>query len=203
MLLSYVRSKLQGRGNLFTCFCFGWYQYLFQNLERLVKFMNRGAYVMSSVHGTGFIRSTKDVFNLYMRNILKVIVTNEVIYIFTIFIDFVFCIVPKKFTMLFLQVTDGVLFLGSWIAICLSVLAAWAFCSSQNLHDIMPAALITTAIFSLLISVAIFMVLKSAVDTIVLCVLEDYERNDGSEEKPYYLSLKIQSLLFKEQSENV
>ncbi|XP_016838651.1 choline transporter-like protein 2 [Nasonia vitripennis] len=174
-LLSYARDKLQSRGNVFACLCFGWYQYLFQNLERFVKFMSKGAYVMSSMHGTGFVQSTKDAFNLYMRNILKVIVANEV--------------------------TDGVLFLGSLITIGLSVLTTWSYCGSQNLYDIMSIALITAAVFSFLISMAFFTVFKTAVDTIFLCVLEDYERNDGSEEKPYYLSLKLQSLLFKKRIE--
>ncbi|OXU19536.1 hypothetical protein TSAR_008965 [Trichomalopsis sarcophagae] len=176
-LLSYARDKLQQRGNSFTCFCFGWYQYLFQNLEQFVKFMSRGAFVMSAMHGTGFIQSTKDAFNLYMRNILKVIVTSSV--------------------------TDGILVLGSLIAIGISTLATWGYCSSQNLDHVMPPAFVSVIFLSALISWGFFMVLKSAIDTIFLCVLEDYERNDGSEEKPYYMSLKIQSVLFKEQSENV
>ena len=35
---------------------------------------------------------------------------------------------------------------------------------------------------------AFFGVYSMAVDTLFLCFLEDLERNDGSEEKPYYMS---------------
>ena len=41
--------------------------------------------------------------------------------------------------------------------------------------------------FTFIIS-AFFGVYSMAVDTLFLCFLEDLERNDGSAEKPYYMS---------------
>lgn len=46
--------------------------------------------------------------------------------------------------------------------------------------------------------ISIFEVLKSAVETIFICAIEDYERNDGTEARPYYMSEKLKSLLIKE-----
>jgi len=34
-----------------------------------------------------------------------------------------------------------------------------------------------------------------AVDTLFLCFLEDLERNDGSEERPYSMSISLQKIL--------
>ena len=36
-----------------------------------------------------------------------------------------------------------------------------------------------------------------AVDTLFLCFLEDLERNDGSIEKPYYMSKSLKQILGK------
>jgi len=36
-----------------------------------------------------------------------------------------------------------------------------------------------------------------AVDTLFLCFLEDSERNDGSEEKPYYMPKELMGILGK------
>ena len=36
-----------------------------------------------------------------------------------------------------------------------------------------------------------------AVDTLFLCFLEDLERNDGSREKPYYMSSSLKKILGK------
>ena len=36
-----------------------------------------------------------------------------------------------------------------------------------------------------------------AVDTLFLCFLEDLERNDGSPQRPYYMSSNLQAILGK------
>lgn len=41
-------------------------------------------------------------------------------------------------------------------------------------------------------------VLFYAVDTIFICVLEDYERNDGTAARPYRMSDKLKTLIFIE-----
>jgi choline transporter-like protein 2/4/5 len=42
-----------------------------------------------------------------------------------------------------------------------------------------------------------FGVYAMAVDTLFLCFLEDLERNDGSMEKPYYMSKSLKKILGK------
>ena len=42
---------------------------------------------------------------------------------------------------------------------------------------------------------AFFNVYTMAVDTLLLCVLEDLERNDGSKERPYFMSKGLMKVL--------
>lgn len=46
-----------------------------------------------------------------------------------------------------------------------------------------------------LIASVFFGVYSMAVDTLFLCFLEDCERNDGSEEKPYFMSKQLMKIL--------
>ena len=43
-----------------------------------------------------------------------------------------------------------------------------------------------------------FSVYTVAVDTLFLCLLEDLERNDGSQSKPYFMSKKLRTLVVKQ-----
>jgi hypothetical protein len=48
-----------------------------------------------------------------------------------------------------------------------------------------------------------FDVYEMAVDTLFLCFLEDIERNDGTAEKPYYMSKDLRQILgYMENSSN-
>ena len=50
---------------------------------------------------------------------------------------------------------------------------------------------------SYIIASSFFGVYAMAVDTLFLCFLEDLERNDGSPEKPYYMSKNLKTILGK------
>ena len=58
-----------------------------------------------------------------------------------------------------------------------------------------PVIIITIATF--FIASAFFSVYTMAVDTLFLCFLEDCERNDGSAEKPYFMSKDLMKILDK------
>lgn len=61
-----------------------------------------------------------------------------------------------------------------------------------------PVVLIGLASF--FISSAFFDVYNMAVDTLFFCFLEDSERNDGSKEKPYFMSKDLMKILNKSNS---
>ena len=47
------------------------------------------------------------------------------------------------------------------------------------------------------IASSFFRVYAMAVDTLFLCFLEDLERNDGSAERPFYMSRSLQKVVNK------
>ena len=59
-------------------------------------------------------------------------------------------------------------------------------------------AIVAAAILTFFASSAFLSVLNVAIDTIFLSVLEDFERNDGTEMRPYYMSVKLKTLLLSE-----
>ena len=56
-----------------------------------------------------------------------------------------------------------------------------------------PIIIITLATY--FIADIFFGVYEMAVDTLFLCFLEDIERNDGSDEKPYFMSKDLRKIL--------
>lgn len=85
--------------------------------------------------------------------------------------------------------------------ILLSSLAAWAMIDKTDNEklQIELVAPLGTAIAAVIISSCFFNVLETSIDTIFLCALEDYERNDGSHEKPYYMSHALKTIMLSDE----
>ena len=77
-ILQYVENKLKAYNNDLTrclfcvCKCCLWC------LEKFMRFINRNAYIMCAIKSTNFCVSAKDAFSLLMRNIVRVLVLNNV-----------------------------------------------------------------------------------------------------------------------------
>ncbi|KAG8507897.1 Choline transporter-like protein 5, partial [Galemys pyrenaicus] len=158
-------------------------------LDKAVKFLNRNAYVMIAIYGKNFCISARDAFNLLMRNILKVAVVDKL--------------------------TDFVLLLGKiLVAGCIGTLAFFLF--TQRIPVIVEGPttlnyywvpLLTVILGSYLIAHGFFSVYAMCIETIFLCfckflvynseqeALEDVERNEGTTERPYYMSQTLLKIL--------
>ncbi|XP_077882632.1 choline transporter-like protein 5 isoform X7 [Ictidomys tridecemlineatus] len=179
MVLEYMDSQLKKAQNSISKFLQCCLTCCFWCLEKMVKFLNRNAYIMIAIYGKNFCISTRDAFNLLMRNIIKVAVTDEV--------------------------THFILFLGKiLISGFIGILAFLIF--TQKIPTIIqgPTSLnyywvpLLTVIFgSYLIAKGCFSVYSMCVETIFLCFCEDLERNDGSAEKPYFISPNLHGILIK------
>lgn len=66
----------------------------------------------------------------------------------------------------------------------------------QTNYYLTPVIIITIATY--FISSAFFSVYEIGVDTLFFCFLEDSERNDGSQQKPYFMSKDLMQILQKE-----
>lgn len=148
-------------------------------LERFLKFVNRNAYVYCAIYGKNFCVSAKNSFSLIMRNIARVVVLDKVT-------DFLLFIGK--------MVVVGSIGVASFFIFSGEVKAVQEHLPEMNYY-LTPVIIITIGTF--FIATAFFSVYGMAVDTLFLCFLEDCERNDGSPEKPYFMSKDLMKILDK------
>ncbi|XP_049988956.1 choline transporter-like protein 4 [Alexandromys fortis] len=180
-ILEYIDHKLRGSQNpvarcIICCFkCCLWC------LEKFIKFLNRNAYIMIAIYGKNFCVSAKNAFKLLMRNVVRVVVLDKV--------------------------TDLLLFFGKLLVVGgVGVLSFFFFSGrikglgkdfeNPNLNYYwLP--IMTSIMGAYVIASGFFSVFGMCVDTLFLCFLEDLERNDGSQERPYYMPMALMKILGK------
>ncbi|XP_038209428.1 choline transporter-like 2 isoform X2 [Zerene cesonia] len=179
VILEYIDHKVKKFDNpisrciLCCCKCFFWC------LENFLKFINKNAYIMCAVHGKNFCKSAHDAFSLLMRNIVRVVVLDKVA-------DFIFFLSKLLIS---IGVGFAVYYLLEWNYV-------YEITKGERLHyNYVPAIILSVATY--LICTIFFNVYSMAVDTLFLCFLEDCERNDGSPEKPYFMSKNLLKILGK------
>ncbi|KAM5170367.1 choline transporter-like protein 2 isoform 1-T1 [Mantella aurantiaca] len=183
IMLEYLDHKLKGADNKCARFLLCCLKCCFWCLEKFIKFLNRNAYIMVAIYGTNFCTSARNAFFLLMRNIIRVAVLDKV--------------------------TDFLLFLGKLLVVgCVGILAFFFFTHRIRIvQDTAPTLnyywvpILTVIIGSYLIAHGFFSVYGMCVDTLFLCFCEDLERNDGSLERPYYMSPELSHILLKKDAE--
>uniref|UniRef100_A0A4W3H6K8 Choline transporter-like protein n=1 Tax=Callorhinchus milii TaxID=7868 RepID=A0A4W3H6K8_CALMI len=140
-----------GAQNKFAKFLLRCLKCCFWCLEKIIKFLNRNAYIMIAIYGSNFCVSAKNAFFLIMRNILRVAVLDKV--------------------------TDFLLFLGKMLVVgSVGVLGFFFFTNRIKLfEDKAPqlnyywVPLMTLLLGSYLIAHGFFSVFAMCVDTLFLC----------------------------------
>ncbi|KAK5616769.1 hypothetical protein CRENBAI_022436 [Crenichthys baileyi] len=179
IVLENLSHKLKGSQNALTRFLLHCLSCCFWCLENFIKFLNTNAYIMIAIYGQNFCRSSREAFDLLMRNIVRVVVLDNVI--------------------------SFLLFLGKLvISGGVGVLAFFFFSKRIPLfQEVVPqlnfswVPLLTVIIGSFMITSGFFNVYAMCVDTLFLCFCEDLERNDGSSSRPYYISPGLHKILRK------
>ncbi|XP_062965999.1 choline transporter-like protein 2 isoform X4 [Cynocephalus volans] len=179
VMLEYLDQRLKAAENKFAKFLMTCLKCCFWCLEKFIKFLNRNAYIMIAIYGTNFCTSARNAFFLLMRNIIRVAVLDKVT-------DFLFLL-------------GKLLIVGS-----VGILAFFFFTHRIRIvQDTAPplnyywVPILTVIVGSYLIAHGFFSVYGMCVDTLFLCFLEDLERNDGSAERPYFMSSSLKKLLNK------
>lgn len=179
VFLEYLDHKLKGSENPVAKFFLKCLKCCFWCLEKFIRFLNRNAYIMIAIHGKNFCVSAKKAFMLIMRNVVRVLVVDKV--------------------------TDFLLMIGKLVVVGGVACASYFFFNgdisflkdyqpSLNFY-VVPVVLVTLG--SYVIASCFFSVYNMAVDTVFLCFLEDLERNDGTEAKPYYMHKNLMKILGK------
>uniref|UniRef100_A0A8C6YB51 Choline transporter-like protein n=1 Tax=Naja naja TaxID=35670 RepID=A0A8C6YB51_NAJNA len=179
VILEYLDHKLKASDNMFAKFLLTCFKCCFWCLEKFIKFLNRNAYIMIAIYGTNFCTSARNAFSLLMRNIIRVAVLDKV--------------------------TDFLFFLGKILIVgSVGILAFFFFTQRIKLiQDTAPTLnyywvpILTVMVGSYLIAHGFFSVYAMCVDTLFLCFCEDLERNDGTPERPYYMSSALSEILLK------
>uniref|UniRef100_A0A672JE19 Choline transporter-like protein n=1 Tax=Salarias fasciatus TaxID=181472 RepID=A0A672JE19_SALFA len=179
VLLEYLDHKLKGAQNKAAKFFLKCMKCCFWCLEKCIKFLNRNAYIMIAIYGKNFCSSARDAFFLLMRNIIRVAVLDKV--------------------------TDFLLFLGKLLIVGIVGIFSFFFFSGRikAVEEAAPSLnyywvpILTVVVGSYLIAHGFFSVYAMCVDTLFLCFCEDLERNDGSSERPYFMSAKLHKILSK------
>ncbi|XP_078605310.1 choline transporter-like protein 4 isoform X4 [Branchiostoma floridae x Branchiostoma japonicum] len=179
VMLEYIDHKLKDSENRAAKFLLKCLKCCFWCLEKLLKFLNKNAYIMIAIYGKNFCVSAKKAFFLIMRNILRVAAVTSV----TVFLMFLGKLVVTGIigTLSFYFFTGKIVFAAEYV---------------PNLKYYM-VPIIVVVIGAYMVAACFFSVYNMAVDTLFLCFLEDLERNDGSPEKPYYMSKELMSILGK------
>ncbi|XP_024861851.1 choline transporter-like protein 2 isoform X1 [Kryptolebias marmoratus] len=179
VILEYLDHKLKAAQNKFAKFLLSCLKCCFWCLEKCIKFLNRNAYIMVAIYGKNFCSSARDAFFLLMRNIVRVAVLDKV--------------------------TDFLLFLGKLLVVGIVGIFSFFFFSGRikAAEDAAPSLnyywvpILTVVVGAYLIAHGFFSVYAMCVDTLFLCFCEDLERNDGSSERPYFMSPELHEILSK------
>lgn len=174
LILEYIDRKIKQYDNSLTRAILCCMKCFFWMLESFLRFLSTNAYIMCAIHGKNFCSSAKDAFNLTMRNCLRVITLDKV--------------------------TDFLFFMSKLLITGGAGVATYFFLLNNPLivqlhYKAVPTTIVS--ILAFLITTVFFSVYSMAVDTLFLCFLEDIERNDGSAEKPYYMSKQLMKILGK------
>lgn len=148
-------------------------------LEKFMQYVNANAYTIIAIEGVSFCVATKKSFLLIMKNALRCAMINSV----------------GDFLLLLCKIAVTVLSLGLaiwWLQIPLTDLDS---VKSSSLP------LIMVAVIAFLISHCFFTVYEMVIDALMVCFCEDMEANDGSEERPYYMSQSLKA--FVDESDKV
>nr|XP_018910592.1 PREDICTED: CTL-like protein 2 isoform X1 [Bemisia tabaci] len=154
----------------------------FTFLDAVLRFISRNAYIMCAIHGSNFTRSAKDAFGLLSRNAIRVVVLD--------------------------QVTSLLFFIGKVVITGIMVGIMYYFLMIRP-NDVMTSLnypgvpIIFVAIFSFLIASMFFKVYTMAIETLFLCFCEDSERNDGTANRPYYMSKSLRKILHRHNEPSV
>lgn len=162
------KNKSQDVNNSVTRSATCFFRIFFWLLDRFLKYIDRNAYIMMSMYGEGYLASAKRAVELLYKNSTRALVLDYVTY-------FVLLVSRLLITGIAGYITAQEMF-------------------TSNLHyKWLPIVLVVIGTY--FISKGLFSVYSMAVDTLFICFLIDSTNNDGSIEKPYFMSKDLRRIM--------
>jgi hypothetical protein len=146
--------------------CF--FRVFFWLLDRFLKYIDRNAYIMMSMYGEGYLASAKRAVELLYKNSTRALVLDYVTF--------------------FVLLISRLLITG---------IAGYVTAQERFIADLhykwLPVVLVVICTY--FISKGLFSVYSMAVDTLFICFLIDSTNNDGSIERPYFMSKELRRIV--------
>jgi len=156
-------------------------------LEKIIKFINKNAYIMIAIHGSNFCNSAQRAFKLILTNILRVGAVNAlgtfVLFLGKVFISAfagVLCFVIIDQLAPRIPIIAGV-DIGSFLVKDITIT---------------PVPVAITVFISYIIATIFMDVYETSIDTVLLCFCEDVDVNDG-DARPYFMPNSLKRMLDK------
>jgi choline transporter-like protein 2/4/5 len=175
-ILEYFEKKLKDKtGRIASClFCCC--RCCLCCLEKFLKFLNRNAYIITAIYGTGFITSARRAFKIIVSNPLRLLVIDKVCD-FLIFLGKI-CITAGIGILAFFFFTGRIAQSESYV---------------PELHYyFIPLALIIIGTY--IIATCFFSVYSMAVDTLFICALEDMRLKDKNVNHQMMMSKELRKV---------
>ncbi|XP_065916951.1 choline transporter-like protein 2 isoform X2 [Dysidea avara] len=177
-ILGYIQRQLKKRKEArWAQIMLSIFQCCFWCLEKVLRYVNRQAYIEIAIYGHNFCVATCKVVSLLLRNIIRTVVKDNIV----------------RF----------LLFLGEICIVAAVAGVAWlAFGGYTNYgEDIWGRRLnyylipiLVLCFVAYLVAAGFTGVFLMAVDTVFICFLEDLERNNGKDQ-PYFMDPSLQKLM--------
>jgi hypothetical protein len=175
LILVELQRRVKGTGNKWAEYLLCCLQCCFRCIEKILKMLTKNAYVEIAVYGYSFCTAARMAVQLIAANAVRMVVLNKVSN-FLIFIG--------KLAIVFITTLGG---LGLMVYLE----------KEDEVFANYAVPLIFIIIFSYITASAFLSTFSMAITTIFLSFCEDSQRNDGSRERPYYMSKDLQKFVDK------
>ncbi|XP_077966779.1 choline transporter-like protein 1 [Styela clava] len=169
LILAYIQKKMKNVDNKAAKCVLKCMQCCLACFEKMLKYINRNAFICIAMYGEGFCASAKKALSLLISNAQHVVALN--------------CL------------SGFCLFLGKVTVVGVVGTLASAWFSEKSTSDIsFLFPVIICCLGAFFIASCFMSVFGMAIDTIFLCFCDDCQRNDGND-RPYYSSQSLRKFM--------
>lgn len=164
-ILAYIQNKTKDSQSEVVKYLLMCLQCCLWCFEKVMKFINRNAYIYTAFKGSNFCTSCKKVFGLLMSNLVRVGVIN--------------C------------VGSFILFIGKFLVVIVTGMLGYFMMNNDDEIVYWAVPVLIAAIFAFAVAHTFFSVYEIGIDTIFICFAQDETINDGTPGREYYMSKNL------------
>jgi len=164
-ILAYIQEKTKDSESEIVKYLLMCLQCCLCCFEKVMKFINRNAYIYTAFKGSAFCSSAKKVWGLLFDNLVRVAIINSV--------------------------GSFILFMGKFLVVIITVILGYFLMERDDSLNYWAIPVLVAAIFSLAVAYCFFSVYEIGIDTIFICFAEDSTINNGEPGREYYMSKNL------------